>query len=144
MSYAGYEAARLAVGQKTLCAALFSDQEDPECDACAILRAAAFPVLALQAVHNLSPVFFWDNCTIMHVVTDLALLASIETLHHPIALNGIGAASVSLTHKGQLPFLPPGVADGYYSPQAQSNILRQGYTHSHGATYRKKRVTTIS
>ena len=60
-------------------------------------------------------VFFWDNCETMHVVTDPGRLTSIEILHHPIALNGIGVVSASLTHKGQLQFYPPGVAKGYYS-----------------------------
>ena len=65
--YAGYEAALLAVGQKSLCAALISNQKDPESDAFANLRASAVPVLALQVVIYNSPVFVRGNGATIHV-----------------------------------------------------------------------------
>ena len=56
-SYAGYQAVRLAVGQKAVCVVLISDPEDSESDAFAILRVAAIPVLALKAVSETGTVF---------------------------------------------------------------------------------------
>ena len=69
------------------------------------------------------PGVFWDNYATMHVVTHPGRLTSIETFHHPITLNNIGAVSVSLIHKNQLRFLRPGVAEAYNSPQVQSNLF---------------------
>ena len=63
----------------------------------AILQAASIPVLALQAVHDTSPVFFWDNSPDLHR-DSLSSYRSGHHIAHPPGFWGKGGAEASLAH----------------------------------------------
>ena len=79
--------------------------------------------------------FYYDNCASVTVTVDFHALENTRLLDTPELLGGIAKQTVSLTHVGFLPFLPPAISKCYYSPNGIHNLISLGYIQQHGYTY---------
>ena len=78
--------------------------------------------------------FYWDNCSSISLVNDLALLSAASLLPKPFCLGGVGTG-ILVTHVGALPFLPSVLSTCYYSKDANANLISLGHLHRQGAKY---------
>ena len=79
--------------------------------------------------------YYIDSGASMHLTDDLSHLTNVRCLSTPIPLSGINKSKIiSLTHVGNLPWMPPGMQQCFFGPGLGARLISLNYMCSNKRT----------
>jgi len=121
--------------------ALVAEQNDKDDDTAPALLVASVDdlsllddIVAYPASQSIDP-FAFDSCATVSLTRNISNLTDPKLLNKPIALGGIAAGAILLTHIGTLSFMPKSANTCYFSKDASHNLTSLGYTQKRGLSY---------